>query len=157
MTKPSILRFAPVAVLLALLPLTLPGQEEKPPGAQGEADKRKDAAKPITLQAALPVAEKAFAKEGLKATEWMLTGAVYLGDKRIFGAKPPFPSDFLVYYNFIEANQIKLPVWVFTYSQISDQDVNNNTAYAGVVLTFVGPNKEATMMNGAPPSSAPSE
>lgn len=153
MATASRFRIPLAAALLCTLAPTLAAQESTPPTVQTGEESAKKAAKPLTLQAALPTAEKAFAKEGVDANQYMLTGAVYLGDNRIFGRKPPLGSDFEPLYTFAHMNNIKFPAWVFSFSIFSDQDVHDHTGYAKSVIIFVGPNNQASIIGGAPPPS----
>jgi hypothetical protein len=101
----------------------------------------------------LPTAEKAFAKEGVDADKYMLSKAIYLGDVRVSGSGDTRAPALQAAYQFALSNNVKLPAWVFTYTMVADFDITRNTAFSNMVIIFVGPNNQASIIGGAPPSS----
>lgn len=102
----------------------------------------------MNLQMVLPIAEKAIAREGIKTTNYMLTGAVYLGDNRIFGAQPALGGDYKGLYAIIDSHKIKLPTWVITYSLFAGKNIKDSSEHAKYIHVLVNSPKEAVIFDG---------
>ncbi|MFM7181393.1 MAG: hypothetical protein ACKO2G_08020 [Verrucomicrobiales bacterium] len=114
MPKRFPLTLAVAASLLSLVSTKLSAQQSTPHAVQNGEKPAKKRAKPLTLQAALPTAEKAFAKEGVDADKYMLSQAIYLGDVRVFGSGDTRAPALQGMFQFALLNHVKLPAWVFT-------------------------------------------